>query len=266
MPANTFWKGYLKFSLVTCPVAMTPAVSDSERIRFHLINAKTGNRLVSQYRDSETGAIVNKDDQVSAFRASETEYVPVENEDLDAIRLESQRTIEIEHFVDNNSIDQVWFNRPHYVTPNDKVGEEAYCVIRDAMAATKTVGIARIVLYRREQAVVLQPLDNGLLLWTLHFGNEVRSADDYFPDRKTQKVNSETVSLIAQLIEKKKTPWKPAFLVDPVQNKTAQLIEERSKKTKKSQKTKNPTDASNVINIMNALKKSIAADKAKKNR
>ena len=156
MAPRSFWKGYLKLSLVTCPVAMVPAVTESEKIRFHTLNRATGNRIESRFIDAETGIRSTRRTRSRATRAATDEYVVLEDEELDAVALESTRTIDIDMFVPRDSIGWIWYDRPHYLVPDDPVGEEAYSVIREAMAATGTVGISRLVLYRRERAVMLR--------------------------------------------------------------------------------------------------------------
>ena len=157
MARQAFWKGYLKLSLVTCSVAMTPAVSTSEQIRFHTLNRKTGNRVQSRYVDAETGKPVAEDDEAKGYEAAEGKLVVLNDKELDAVALESTRTIDIDMFVPRHSIGWIWYDRPHFLTPNDKVGEEAFAVIRDAMQSAAVVGVARLVLYRREYAVMLEP-------------------------------------------------------------------------------------------------------------
>lgn len=267
MAPRPFWKGYLKFSLVTCPVVMTPAVTDGERVRFHLINGKTGNRLVSEYRDSVSNKIVDKDDQTLGYPLNDTDFIPIEDEDFEAVQLETSRTIEIDSFIGDDDINPIWLNRAHYLTPSDKVGEEAFCVIRDAMTKTKTNAVARLVLYRREQAVFLMPEGKGITLWTSRFANEVRPAEDYFGGVKIPKPNQESIKLIKQLITKDKVGWANDRLEDPVREKLAKLIAQRKKQAKKQSSTKiakpnSEREKNNVINIMDALRKSIAADKS----
>src|ERR1700684_2577917 len=144
MAPRPFWKGYLKLSLVTCPVAMTPATTDNEKVRFHTLNRKTGNRVVSQYVDAVTGKPVDEDDEVKGYPRGEDDYVLLEDDELEAVGLESTRTIDIDMFVPADSIEWVWYDKPHYLTPDDEVGEEAYSVIRDAMGSTGMVGISRL--------------------------------------------------------------------------------------------------------------------------
>ena len=180
MAPRSFWKGYLKLSLVTCPVAMVPATSENEKVRFHTLNSKTGNRVVSQYVDAVSGKSVDEDDEVKGYPRGEDEYVILEDDELEAVALESTRTIDIDMFVSADSIEWIWYDKPHYLTPDDPVGEEAFSVIRDAMELTGTVGVSRLVLYRRERAVMLEPRDRGIVLWTLRYGDEVRDFERIF--------------------------------------------------------------------------------------
>ena len=174
MPTRPFWKGYLKLSLVTCPVAMTPATTEKAKVRFHVLNRKTGNRVVSRYVDSVDGAPVEEDDLVKGYAKAEDEFVLMEDEELESVALESARTIDIERFAPADSVDAIWFDRAHYLTPDDQVGEEAFAVIRDAMKAAAVAGLSRLVLYRRERPVMLKPRDKGIVVWTLHYDDEVR--------------------------------------------------------------------------------------------
>jgi len=260
MPARAFWKGYLKLSLVTCPVAMAPATSESDKVRFHTLNRATGNRVLSQYVDSVSGKAVDEDDEVKGYERGRNEYVMLEDDELDAVALDSTRTIDIEMFVPRESIEWIWYDTPHYLTPNDPVGAEAFSVIREAMQATGTVGISRLVLYRRERAVMLEPRDRGIVLWTLRYGDEVRDPVGYFAGIKPEKLEPQLVSLVSKLIEKKTVAWGPSLLGDPVQAQLLKLIAAK-KKGKRPVKAKAPVERpTNVVNIMDALRKSIAAD------
>jgi DNA end-binding protein Ku len=180
MAPRAFWKGYLKLSLVSCPIAMAPATSDREKVRFHTLNARTGNRVRSQYVDAETAEPVDEDDEARSYPVAEDRFVIVEDDELEAVALESTRTIDIETFVSRDSIGWIWLDRPHHLLPDDKAGEEAFAVIRDAMRATGTVAISRVVLYRRERAVMIEPCGKGMVAWTLRYGDEVREAEAYF--------------------------------------------------------------------------------------
>lgn len=260
MAPRPFWKGYLKLSLVTCPVAMTPATSDSEKVRFHTLNRKTNNRVVSQYVDAVSGKPVAEEDEAKGYQRGEDEYVLLEDEELDAVGLESTRTIDIDMFVDADSIGWIWYDKPHYLTPDDPVGEEAFSVIRDAMASTKTVGISRLVLYRRERAVMLEPKGKGIVLWTLHYGDEVRNDDSYFDRIDDAKPDAKLMDLVDQLIQERIKPWDPKMVLDPVQERLLDIIASKKKGRKKPSKAKIDEEEerpSNVVSIMDALRKSL---------
>jgi DNA end-binding protein Ku len=265
MAPRSFWDGYLKLSLVTCRVAMVPARSDNEKIKFHALNRKTGNRLETRLVDEGTGKPVAEDDQVKAYQSGEKDFVILEDDDLAAVALESTRTIDIEMFVPKESIAWIWYDQPHYLLPNDKVGEEAFAVIREAMAATDTVGISRVVLYRRERAVMLQPLDKGLVLWTLRYGEEVRDPSDYWKDIDNEKLDPKLLSMVAKLIAQKTTSWDPKLASDPVQKSLARIIAVKKKGAArgmaKSVSDSAPPGRDNVVSIFDALRKSMAAER-----
>ncbi|WP_367718749.1 Ku protein [Nitratireductor sp. GISD-1A_MAKvit] len=268
MAPRSFWKGYLKLSLVTCPVAMTPATSENEKVRFHTLNARTGNRVVSQYIDAVTEKPVDEDDEVKGYPRGEDDYVMLEDDEIEAVALESTRTIDIDSFVLRDSIEWIWYDKPHYLTPNDAVGEEAFAVIREAMASTQMVGISRLVMYRRERAVMLEPRDKGIILWTLRYGDEVRDESDYFGHIKKGKPDPKLMTLVTKLIDERTGPWEPRMVDDPVQDKLLDIIAAKKKGRKRVAKARPTSEepASNVINIMDALKKSIASERKGRSR
>lgn len=257
MAPRTFWKGYLKLSLVTCPVAMMPARSQNEKVRFHTLNRKTGNRIQSRFIDAVTGKPVPDDDEVRGYPKDDDEYVMLEEDELDSVALESTRTIDIEVFAPRSSVGWIWYDAPHYLVPDGKVGEEAFSVIREAMKATKTVGISRVVLYRRERAVLLEPRDNGIVLWTLRYGDEVRDEKPYFAGIKKAEPEADMKPLMEKLIKSRTKDWSPDLAEDPVQDELLSIIKakEKGRKTKKSPPA--PKTEGNVISIMDALKKSL---------
>ena len=205
MAPRTFWKGYLKLSLVTCPVTMEPARTAGETLRFHTVNRDTGNRVESRYVDAETGKPVAEEDQAKGYEVGDDRFVILEDEELEAVGLESTRTIDIERFVPREDVGWIWLDRPHLLKPGDKVGEEAFAVIREAMVATGTAAMSRLVLYRREHAVALVPRGRGIVLWTLRYGDEVRPADDYFP--KAAKADAKLTRLVTELIDARTEDW-----------------------------------------------------------
>ncbi|CAN7471538.1 Ku protein [Neorhizobium sp. LjRoot104] len=263
MAPRVFWKGYLKLSLVTCRVTMTPAVSEGAKVRFHNINRRTNNRVLSQYVDAQTGEAVEDDDQVKGYPKGEDDYVLLEDEEIEDVGLESTRTIDIETFVPADSIDWIWYDRPHYLAPDDEVSAEAFAVIREAMAKSGTGGIARLVMYRRERAVLLLPKDKGIVVWTLRYGDEVRDADEYAAQEPKEKADAQHLSMMKKIIDERTEAWKPSMADDPVQDRLLEIIAERkkSRKAKKKVEAKVPERSSNVIDITAALKKSLEAER-----
>jgi DNA end-binding protein Ku len=260
MAPRAFWKGYLKLSLVTCPVAMMPAVTESEKVRFHTLNRRTGHRVKSQYIDAETGEPVDPYDEVKGYPVAEDQYVMLEDEELAAVALETTHTIDVESFVPRDSIDWIWYDKPHYLMPDDPVGEEAFSVIRDAMKATDTAGISRLVLYRRERAVMLRPRGRGIVLWTLRYGDEVRDPQAYFGDFSDVKPDAELLKLMKKAIEERLKPWDKNFVADPVQKQLLEIIAAKKKDRKPPPKKAPSEQPRNVISIMDALRKSIESE------
>jgi DNA end-binding protein Ku len=267
MALRPYWKGYLKLSLVTCPVNMTPATSESEKVRFHTLNKETGNRVVSQYIDSVTRKPVRDENEAKGYARGENDYVILTDDDLDNVALDTVKTIDIEKFAPADSIEWVYLEKPHYLMPDDAVGNEAFAVIRDAMKADKVVGISKLVIGRREKAVVLEPRDDGIVLWSLRFGDEVRPEENYFEDIDDE-ADPDLIPLVQKLIKQKTKRWSPEMVSDPIQESLLALIDEKKKALKprkKSGKSKDATPpASNVVNIMDALRKSVADELKRK--
>lgn len=260
MAMHAHWKGYLKLSLVTCPVQMMPATSGDEKVRFHTLNRATGNRVVSQFIDAVTDKVVADDDQAKGYERGENDYLILEDEELETVALDSTRTIDISIFTARDSIEWVWLDTPYYLIPSDAVGEEAFAVIREAMAAEKMVGLSRLVLARRERAVLLEPRGKGIVLWTLRFGDEVRDEDSHFESVGTATADREMLPLVAQLIKKQTRHWSPSLVTDPVQSRLLDIINERQKKTGRAKKkTQGPApEPGNVIDLTELLRKSLA--------
>lgn len=263
MAVRPYWKGYLKLSLVTCPVQMMPATSESEKVRFHTLNRETHNRVVSHYVDAVTGKEVEDDDEVKGYQRGENDYIILEDEELENVALDSTRTIDIDVFSPRDSIEWIWLDTPYYLSPNDPVGEEAFSVIRDAMAAEDMVGVSRLVISRRERAVMLEPRGKGIVLWTLRYGDEVRDEETYFDGIDGAKSDSEMMPLIQRFIKKQTRHWDSKLVSDPVQEKLLEIIEAKRKKTKRPAKAKGAepkATPNNVINIMDALRKSVEVE------
>ncbi|MCO5732508.1 Ku protein [Rhizobium sp. SSA_523] len=264
MAVRPYWKGYLKLSLVTCPVQMMPATSESEKVRFHTLNRATQNRVVSRYVDSVTARPVKEGDEVKGYQRGEDDYIMLEDDELDAIALDSTRTIDISTFTPRDRVEWIWLDTPYYLSPNDPVGQEAFSVIRDAMESQAMVGISRLVITRRERAVMLEPRGKGIILWTLRYGDEVRDESAYFSGIGDETADAEMMPLVQKLIRTQTRDWSPALVADPVQARLMDIINEKKKalkgRAKPPRKKLNASPAGNVINIMDALKKSVAAE------
>jgi DNA end-binding protein Ku len=267
MAAPAFWKGYLKLSLVTCPVALVPAITGGEKVRFHTLSRASGARVVSRYVDAGTGQTVDDEDTVKGYPTGDERYVMLEDEELDRVALETTHTIDIACFVAASDLDRIWLDRPHYLVPDDPVGTEAYAVIREAMAASATLGIARLVLYRRERAVMLQPRDRGMVLWTLRYGDEVRDPAAYFGAIDAADPPADQLKLTRALVARRARAWKPELTDDPVQARLLDIVAAR-RKGRRLARPKAPESAPrrNVIDIMDALKRSLAGSGKAKGR
>ena len=268
MAVRPYWKGYLKLSLVTCPVQMMPATSENEKVRFHTLNRETQNRVVSHYVDSVTGKEVREEDEVKGYQRGEDEYIILEDDELENVALDSTKTIDISTFTPRDTIEWIWLDTPYHLSPNDPVGQEAFSVIRDAMESQDMVGISRLVITRRERAVMLEPRGKGIVLWTLRYGDEVRDEETYFEGIGDETADSDMMPLIQQLIKKQTQHWNPKMVIDPVQDRLLDIIADKKKALKKPSKAKAKAPASapapsNVINIMDALKASLAKSRKK---
>lgn len=259
MAPRPAWKGYLKLSLVSCAVELTGATSHSEKISFRVINRKTGNTVRRQYVDSVTGKPVADDDEVKGYETGDDEYLLVEEDEIESVQIESSHTLAIEHFVDRADIPQIYFDTPYYVTPSDEVSEEAFAVIREAMAKQKKAGIARIVLYRRERPVMIEPFDRGLLLTTLRYDKTVRKPDEIFDGMGKKKIDPDLIDLATHIIDKKQAEFDPSGFDDRYEDALMELIraKQKGKKPPVVQAAERPA---NVVNLFDALKKSLAAD------
>ncbi|TIT79779.1 MAG: Ku protein, partial [Mesorhizobium sp.] len=169
MAPRPAWKGYLKLSLVTCAIELTNVVTHAEKVSFRILNRKTGNTVKRIYVDSETGKPLEEGDEIKGYEVSDGDFVHIEEDEIEAVQIESSHTMSLDGFVEKSSIEQIYLDTPYYVSPADEVSEEAFAVIRDAMAAKKMAGLARIVLYQRERPVVLEPLGKGMVLTTLRY-------------------------------------------------------------------------------------------------
>ncbi len=260
MAPRPTWKGYLKLSLVSCPVALYTATSTSQRIRFNIINRKTGNRVHNQVVDAETEKPVEQDDRVKGYQISKGEYVLVEDEELDEVAIESTHTIDIESFVPRDEVDEIYLDEGYYITPTDKVGSEAFAVIRDAMKKEDLVGLARVVLYRRERILMLSPRGDGIMATALRYRTEVRDEKKYFSDIPDVKVSHDMLDLAVHILKSKKQHFNPDRFEDRYEDVLVRLI--KAKHAGKPLPKLEEPKPSNVIDLMDALKRSVKAEQS----
>ena len=264
-PPRAYWKGSLKLSLVSCPVLLYPASTSSEKTRFHMINKETGNRLKQQMVDAETGDVVERDQKGRGYELKKGEYVEIEKEELEAVQIESNHTIDIDSFVPSGEIDKRYLNNPYYIAPDGKAGADAFAVIRDAMKDQDRVALARIVLTNREHIIAIEPLGKGLLGTTLRFPYELRDEADYFDDIKSPKISKDMVELASHILDSKAAHFDPSKFKDEYENALKTLV--RRKAAGKPVKAIEAGDKpDNVINLMDALKQSLKGGKGSANR
>jgi DNA end-binding protein Ku len=256
MAARAYWKGSLKLSLVSCPVLLYPASTASEKTRFHMINKETGNRLKQQMVDAETGDVVESDQKGRGYELKKGEYVEVEKDELEAVQIESNHTIDIDSFVPKDEIDKRYLNHPYYIVPDGKAGIDAFAVIRDAMKDQDRVALARIVLTNREHIIAIEPLGKGLLGITLRYPYEVRDEGDYFDDIKNPKISKDMVELASHILDSKAAHFDPSKFKDEYENALKTLVKRKAagKPVRVAEPGEKPD---NVINLMDALKQSL---------
>src|SRR5271168_1381916 len=227
VPARPFWKGYLKLSLVSCPIALYTGTSSTERVSFRQINKKTGNRLRQQLVDEVTREPVEGENKGRGYEYSKNAYIPVDDNEIDAIAIESNHTIEIDSFVPREQIDERYLDSPYYITPNDQAGQDAFAVIREAMRGKNMAALGRVVLSKRERVIMLQPWDKGLLGTTLRYPYELREAKDYFYDIVDVKVEPELLTLAQHILKTKEARFDPTKFVDRYEQAVLQMLDKK---------------------------------------
>jgi len=257
MAPRPSWKGYLKLSLVTCAVELTNATTHAEKVSFRILNRKTGNTVKRQYVDASTGKALKADDEVKGYETGGDDYLLIEEEDIEAVQIESTHTLALDSFVKREEIEKVYLDSPYYLTPADKVSEEAFGVIRDALEKKKMAGLARIVLYRRERPVLIEPLGKGMLLTTLRYDKTVVQPDAAFDEIKSVKIDDDMLGLATNIIDKKIAKFDPSTFEDSYENALLDLIKAKQA-GKKIRAAKAAPKPSNVVNLFDALKKSLA--------
>src|ERR1700749_65256 len=255
MAPRANWKGFLRLSLVTCPVALYPATSDTEKVSFNQINRKTGHRIKYAKVDAESGEEVASDDILKGYKVDTDTYIEVSKEELDEIALESTRTIEIDEFVPKSDIDGRYLIRPYYLVPDGKVGHDAFAVIRETVRSMNKVAIGRLVLTNREHIVALEPLGKGLMGTLLRYPYEVRSETEYFDDIQDVKVTKDMLDLAKHIVEQKSGEFEPEKFEDHYEAALIDLINQ--KRAGKTVRPKERPKGENVVDLMETLRRSV---------
>jgi DNA end-binding protein Ku len=261
MAPRANWKGFLRLSLVTCPVALYPATSDTEKVSFNQINRKTGHRIKYAKVDADTGEEVAADDIMKGYKVDTDTYIEVTKDELDDLALESTRTIEIDEFVPKSDIDNRYLIRPYYLVPDGKVGHDAFAVIRETIRSLNKVAIGRVVLTNREHIIALEPLDKGLMGTLLRYPYEVRDEKEYFDDVQDVKVTKDMLDLAKHIVEQKSASFEPEQFEDRYESALIELINQKRNGLPAATKAA-PKSGGNVINLMDALKRSLDNEKA----
>ena len=261
MAPRAYWKGYLRLSLVSCPIALYPASSLSEKVSFNRLNRKTGHRLKQQNVDSETGEVVPREDIARGYEVAKGQYLIVEDKELDAVQIESTRTIDIDQFVPKSEIEERYIDSPYYIAPDGQVGQDAFAVIRDTIGKLNMVALGRVVLTRREHVIALEPKGRGLMGLTLRYPYEIRDEASYFEDIPELKLPKEMLDLATHIVNTKSSHFDPSLFQDRYENALIDLL-----KKKEAGETIEPSRevaAPRVVNLMDALRASVDAEKKK---
>jgi DNA end-binding protein Ku len=263
MAARAYWKGSLRLSLVTCPVLLYPASTSVDKTRFHMINKETGNRLKQQMVDAETGDIVEGEQKGRGYELSKGSYVEIDKDELEAVQIESNHTIDIDSFVPKDEIDKRYLNHPYYIVPDGKAGVDAFAVIRDAMKDQDRVALARIVLTNREHVIAIEPMGKGLVGTTLRYPYELRDAEEYFDDIKNPKISKDMIELATHILDSKAAHFDPSKFKDEYEDALKKLVKRKAagKPIKLAEPEEKP---SNVVSLMDALKQSLKGKVADK--
>ena len=257
MAPRANWKGFLRLSLVTCPIALFPATSETEKVSFNQINKNTGHRIKYAKVDAETGEEVSNDDIIKGYKVDTDTYVTVDKDELDNISLESTRTIDIDEFVPKSDIDELYLVRPYYIVPDGKVGHDAFAVIRETIRTMDKVAIARVVLTNREHIIALEARGKGLVGMLLRYPYEIRDENEYFDDIQDVKVTKEMLDLAKHIVETKSGDFEPEKFEDRYENALVELLNNK-RKGEPLRTAAKPRDTGNVVNLMDALRKSLS--------
>jgi len=254
---RAYWKGYLKLSLVSCPIALFPATSEREKISFHQINKGTGNRIRYRKVDAETGDEVDNTDIVKGYEVAKGEYIELEPDELEAVAIESKRIIDIEEFVPRQEIDELYMRDPYYIVPDGEVGQQAFAVIRETIRKEGMVALGKVVFTSREHIIALRARGKGMLGVTLRYPYEVRNEEEYFDTIENEKIPKDMIDLAVHIVETKTGHFKPQQFKDQYEDALKDLL----RRKQKGEKIGRPKERapSNVINLMDALRQSVKA-------
>ena len=257
MAPRAYWKGYLKLSLVSCPIALFPATSEREKISFHQVNKETGHRIRYKKVDAETGDEVDNTDIVKGYEIAKGEYIEVEPDELEAVAIESKHVIDIDEFVPRGEIDELYLRDPYYIVPDGEVGQQAFAVIREAIRKEGMVALGKIVFTSREHIIALEARGKGLLGLTLRYPYEVRDEKDYFDTIEDEKIPKDMIDLAVHIVETKTGHFRPQQFKDEYEDALKDLL----RRKQKGEKIERPKERapSNVINLMDALRQSLRA-------
>ena len=252
MAPRAYWKGFLRLSLVSCPIQLFPATSEREKISFNQINKETGNRVRYRKVDEDTGEEVRQDEIVKGYQVDKGRYVEINDDEIEAIALESTRTIEIDEFVPRTEIDDLYLIRPYYIAPDGKVGQDAFAVIRDVIRQMNMVAIGRVVLTSREHVIALEARGKGLMGTLLRYPYEVRDENEYFDDIQSPKLSKDMMDLAQHIVKTKTGHFKPEKFEDHYEAALKELVEKKMKGIK-IEAPRERGEPTKVINLMDAL-------------
>lgn len=262
MAPRAYWKGYLKLSLVSCPILMYPATSEREKVHFHQLHKQTGNRIRYKKIDAETGREVEQDDIIKGYEITKGNYIELEPEELEAVAIESKRTIDIEQFIPKKEIDELYLGNPYYIVPDGEVGQQAFAVIREAIKEKGMVAIARVVFTSREHIIALEPRGKGMMGITIRYPYEVRDEKDYFDDIPNEKITKDMLELAAHIVKTKQGHFSPDKFEDRYEEALKDLIKRKSHGEKIERAERE--EPSNVVDLMEALRASVEGKAGKK--
>jgi len=256
--ARAYWKGYLKLSLVSCPIALFPATTEREKISFNQLNKETGNRIRYRKVDAETGDEVPQENIIKGYEVAKGEYIELDPEELEAVAIDSKHTLEIEEFVPKTDIDELYLRDPYFIVPDGDVGQQAFAVIRDAIRKEGMVALGKVVFTTREHIIAIEPRDNGMVGTTLRYPYEVRAAKDYFDVIEEEKVPKDMLDLAVHIVDSKTGRFEPETFEDEYENALKELL----RKKQKGERIERPKEPSrtNVVNLMDALRQSVKVE------